>query len=33
LFLEHRTQLNESYLEFFPDVKQFAKQKFEELVS
>jgi len=33
LFLEHRTQLNECYLKFFPDVKQFAKQKFEELVS
>ena len=33
LFLEHHTQLNNCYLEFFSDVKQLAKQKFEELVS
>lgn len=32
LFLEHHDYLNKCYQEFFPDVKQFAKQKFEELV-
>jgi acyl carrier protein phosphodiesterase len=32
LFLEHHTYLNECYEQFFPDVKLFAKQKFEELV-
>ena len=32
LFLENRDILNECYQEFFGDVKQFAKQKFEELV-
>jgi acyl carrier protein phosphodiesterase len=32
LFLEHHSYLNECYQLFFPDVKQFAKQKFEELV-
>ena len=31
LFLEHHSYLNECYHDFFPDVKQFAKQKFEEL--
>ena len=31
LFLENHSYLNECYQEFFPDVKQFAKQKFEEL--
>jgi len=31
LFLEHYIYLNECYNDFFPDVKQFAKQKFEEL--
>jgi acyl carrier protein phosphodiesterase len=31
LFLEHYVYLNECYHDFFPDVKQFAKQKFEEL--
>lgn len=32
LFLEHHAFLNECYQYFFPDVKQFAKQKFDELV-
>jgi acyl carrier protein phosphodiesterase len=32
LFLEHHTYLNECYQNFFPYVKQFAKQKFEQLV-
>jgi acyl carrier protein phosphodiesterase len=32
LFLENHDYLNKCYLEFFPDVKQFAKQKFEELI-
>jgi acyl carrier protein phosphodiesterase len=32
LFLENHNYLNECYLDFFPDVKQFAKQKFEELI-
>lgn len=32
LFLENQDILNECYREFFPDVKQFAKRKFEELV-
>lgn len=32
LFLQHRDFLNECYEIFFKDVKQFAKQKFEELV-
>jgi len=32
LFLEHHDHLNECYQKFFPDVNQFAKQKFEELV-
>jgi acyl carrier protein phosphodiesterase len=32
LFLEHHTYLNECYEQFFPDVKLFAKQKFEELI-
>jgi acyl carrier protein phosphodiesterase len=32
LFLEYHTHLNECYQSFFPDVKQFAKQKFDELV-
>ena len=32
LFLEHHNYLNECFQNFFPDVKQFAKQKFEELV-
>src|SRR4029078_1491827 len=32
LFLEHHSYLNECFKEFFPDVKEFAKQKFEELV-
>jgi len=32
LFLEYHSYLNECYQKFFPDVKQFAKQKFEELV-
>lgn len=32
LFLQHYDQLNEYYHVFFPDVKQFAKQKFEELI-
>jgi acyl carrier protein phosphodiesterase len=32
LFLQHQDYLNECYHVFFPDVKQFAKQKFEELV-
>jgi acyl carrier protein phosphodiesterase len=31
LFLENHSYLNECYQLFFPDVKQFAKQKFEEL--
>lgn len=33
LFLEHHSFLNECYNEFWPDVKQFAKQKLEELIS
>lgn len=33
LFLKHSDFLNHCYREFFPDVKQFAKQKFEELLS
>ena len=32
LFLENRDVLNECYKQFFADVKQFAKEKFEELV-
>jgi acyl carrier protein phosphodiesterase len=32
LFLKHYDYLNECYHNFFPDVKQFAKQKFEQLV-
>lgn len=32
LFLKHRNYLGSCYLGFFSDVKQFAKQKFEELV-
>jgi acyl carrier protein phosphodiesterase len=32
LFLEHHSYLNDCYRKFFEDVKQFAKQKFEELV-
>lgn len=32
LFLEHHSYLNECYQNFFPDVKLFAKQKFEELI-
>jgi acyl carrier protein phosphodiesterase len=32
LFLEHHSYLNECYKIFFSDVKQFAKQKFRELV-
>jgi acyl carrier protein phosphodiesterase len=32
LFLEHHTYLNDCYQQFFPDVKLFTKQKFEELV-
>jgi acyl carrier protein phosphodiesterase len=32
LFLEHRDHLRTCYEDFFPDVKQFAKQKFDELV-
>lgn len=32
LFLENQGILNECYGEFFTDVKQFAKRKFEELV-
>lgn len=31
LFLENHSYLNKCYQLFFPDVKQFAKQKFEEL--
>jgi acyl carrier protein phosphodiesterase len=31
LFIEHYVQLEECYSAFFPDVKQFAKQKFETL--
>lgn len=31
LFLEHYDFLRNCYLEFFPDVKQFAKQRFGEL--
>ena len=33
LFLQHYVQLNEQYKKFFRDVKQFARQRFEELVS
>lgn len=33
LFLEHSSFLNECYHEFFPDVKHFAKQKLEKLLS
>ena len=32
LFLEHYVHLNECYTEFFKDVKQFAKQRFDQLV-
>jgi acyl carrier protein phosphodiesterase len=32
LFLEHHSYLNECYHDFFPDVKQFAKQKLEDLI-
>jgi acyl carrier protein phosphodiesterase len=32
LFLTHHQYLNECYQKFFKDVKQFAKQKFDELV-
>jgi acyl carrier protein phosphodiesterase len=32
LFLEHHAYLNDCYRSFFPDVKQFAKQKFDELI-
>jgi acyl carrier protein phosphodiesterase len=32
LFLENYSYLNDCYQEFFPDVKQFAKRKFEELI-
>jgi acyl carrier protein phosphodiesterase len=32
LFNEHYVSLNECYLEFFPDVKQFAKEKFSGLI-
>lgn len=32
LFLQNHSYLNECYQEFGPDVKQFAKQKFEELI-
>jgi acyl carrier protein phosphodiesterase len=32
LFLEHYVSLEEYYKEFFKDVKQFAKQRFETLV-
>jgi hypothetical protein len=32
LFLENQNHLNECYQQFFSDVKQFAKQKFDELV-
>ena len=32
LFLDHYDYLKECYYNFFPDVKQSAKQKFEELV-
>jgi acyl carrier protein phosphodiesterase len=32
LLLEHYVSLKELYREFFPDVKQFAKQRFEALV-
>ena len=32
LFLEHYVLLNSYFREFFQDVKQFAKQRFEELV-
>lgn len=32
LFTEHYAYLNDCYHQFFSDVKQFAKQKFEELV-
>ena len=31
LFLQHYTDLNNCYQEFFKDVKQFAKEKFEQL--
>jgi acyl carrier protein phosphodiesterase len=33
LFLEHHRYLNECFREFFPDVKLFAKQKFDELTA
>jgi len=33
LFLEHHDHLNKCYGEFFPDVKLFAKQKFDELIA
>lgn len=32
LFLEHCSYLNMCYQDFFPDVKLFAKQKFDELI-
>lgn len=32
LLLEHHGYLNECYHEFFPDVKEFAKQKVQELI-
>lgn len=32
LFLDNHDFLNQCYQDFFPDVKQFAKQKFDELV-
>jgi len=32
LFLDYHNYLKECFQDFFPDVKQFAKQKFEELV-
>ena len=32
LFLEHYVHLNECYNEFFSDVKQFAKQKFDTII-
>ena len=33
LFLDHYDHLNKCYREFFPDVKLFAKQKFDELIA
>ena len=32
LFVEHHSFLNECYSDFFPDVKQFAKQELEKLL-